>query len=99
MNNEAAVTMCFGLPALNKNKIGLKNIPPPIPTTPETNPSIPPIKTEIIEGIFKLKKNKTVLIVAHRLSTVSICDELFKLDKGKIIQKGKFEEITNLKKY
>ena len=54
---------------------------------------------EIMEGIFKLKKNKTVLIVAHRLSTVSICDELFKLDKGKIIQKGKFEEITNLKKY
>ncbi len=54
---------------------------------------------EIMEGIFKLKKNKTVLIVAHRLSTVSICDELFKLDKGKIVQKGKFEEITNLKKY
>ena len=32
-------------------------------------------------------KNKTVLIVAHRLSTVSICDEVVKLDKGKIIQK------------
>ena len=52
-----------------------------------------------MEGIFILKKNKTVLIVAHRLSTVSICDELFRLDKGKIVQKGKFEEITNLKKY
>jgi len=52
---------------------------------------------EIMEGIFKLKKNKTVLIVAHRLSTVSVCDELVKLDKGKIIQKGKFEEIINSK--
>ena len=52
---------------------------------------------EIMEGIVKLKKNKTVLIVAHRLSSVSVCDELVKLDKGKIIQKGKFEEIINSK--
>ena len=27
MNNEAAVTICLGLSALNKNKIGLKKIP------------------------------------------------------------------------
>ena len=52
MNNEAAVTICLGLSALNKNKIGLKKIPPPIPTTPETNPKTPPIITEITIGIF-----------------------------------------------
>ena len=52
INNEAAVAMCFGLPARNKNKIGLKKIPPPIPTTPEINPNIPPIKTEIIVEVF-----------------------------------------------
>ena len=49
---------------------------------------------EIMEGIFKLKKNKTVLIVAHRLSTVSICDEVVKLDKGKIIEEGTYKELT-----
>ena len=43
MNNEAAVTICFGLPAFIKKRIGLKNIPPPIPTTPEIKPNIPPI--------------------------------------------------------
>ena len=53
---------------------------------------------EIMEGIVKLKKNKTVLIIAHRLSTVSMCDELFKLSKGRIVQKGKFEEIIKLPK-
>ena len=42
---------------------------------------------EIMEGITKLKKNKTVLIVSHRLSTVSKCDALFKLDNGKVVQK------------
>ena len=53
MNNEAIVTICFGLPALNKNKIGLKNMPPPIPTTPDINPSIPQIEIEIDNGIFR----------------------------------------------
>ena len=35
INNEAEVTICLGLPALIKNNIGLKKIPPPIPTAPE----------------------------------------------------------------
>ena len=39
-------------PALIKNKIGLKNIPPPIPTKPETNPRNAPIKIEINIGIL-----------------------------------------------
>ena len=52
INSEAAVTIYFGLPALNKNNIGLKKIPPPIPTTPEINPKIPPTKIEIGKEIF-----------------------------------------------
>ena len=52
INNEAVVTICFGLPALNKKSIGLKNIPPPIPTTPDTNPNIPPTKIEKYIGII-----------------------------------------------
>ena len=64
INNDAVVTMCLGLPALNKNKIGLKNIHPPIPTTPEKNPRIPPIITEIIVEIFlALNLRKTFSIV------------------------------------
>ena len=51
MNKEVAVTICFGLPAFIKKRIGLKNMPPPIPTTPEIKPNIPPIKIEIIIGI------------------------------------------------
>ena len=43
INNEAAVTICLDLPALSKNKIGLKKIPPPIPTIPEKKPNKPPI--------------------------------------------------------
>ena len=53
MNNEAAVTTCLGLPARNKNKIGLKKIPPQIPTIPETNHNKPPIKIEIKIDILR----------------------------------------------
>ena len=52
MNKEAAVTICLGLAALIKNNIGLKKIPPPIPTTPEINPRTDPIKIEIGVEIF-----------------------------------------------
>ena len=36
--------MCLGLAALIKKSIGLKKIPPPIPTTPERKPKTAPIK-------------------------------------------------------
>ena len=51
MNKDAVVAICFGYPAFIKNKIGLKNMPPPIPIIPEVKPIIEPIKSEIIFGI------------------------------------------------
>ena len=52
MNNDAAVAICFVLPAFSNNSIGLKKIPPPIPTIPDMNPITPPIKRATILGIF-----------------------------------------------
>ena len=46
INNEAVLVICFGYPAFIKNKRGLKNIPPPIPTTPETKPIAEPTKKD-----------------------------------------------------
>ena len=52
INREDVVTICLGFPALNKKRIGLKKIPPPIPTTPDTNPIDAPINNDNIFGIF-----------------------------------------------
>ena len=52
MNTEATVTICFGLAAFIKKRIGLKKIPPPIPIIPEIKPKTPPIKIEITIGTF-----------------------------------------------
>ena len=54
------------------------------------------IEKEIMKEISKLKGKKTVIIVAHRLSSVSQCDKLFKLEKGKIIKEGSYEEVISL---
>ena len=48
---------------------------------------------EIMKGVIKLKNHKTVLIVSHRPSTVEMCDQIFKIESGKIVKKGKFEEV------
>ena len=37
---------------------------------------------EVMESIKNLKGKKTILVVSHRVSTVSYCDKLFRLDKG-----------------
>jgi ABC-type bacteriocin/lantibiotic exporter with double-glycine peptidase domain len=38
----------------------------------------------VMEAVNALHGKKTILIVAHRLSTVSNCDRLYRLEKGKI---------------
>ena len=46
------VAIFLGLSALSKKRIGLKKIPPPIPTMPDTIPKIDPIKKEIMKLSF-----------------------------------------------
>lgn len=47
----------------------------------------------IQESINELVKNKTVLIVAHRLSTIMNADLIYVLDEGRIIQKGNHDSL------
>ena len=44
-------------------------------------------------SIKKLMENRTSLIIAHRLSTIEDADLIYVLDKGKIIDCGKHEEL------
>jgi|CXWL01.1.fsa_nt_gi ABC-type multidrug transport system fused ATPase/permease subunit len=42
----------------------------------------------VMEGIRALKGKKTIIIVAHRLSTVEHCDRVFRFEKGCLVQGG-----------
>lgn len=45
--------------------------------------------------IDKLRKNKTTIIIAHRLATVLNSDIIFVMDKGKIVESGTHEELMD----
>ncbi|MBI2279243.1 MAG: peptidase domain-containing ABC transporter [Bacteroidetes bacterium] len=51
----------------------------------------------IMENLNQFFKDKTAVVVAHRLSTVKNADQIVVLDKGKIIEKGTHQELINLK--
>jgi ATP-binding cassette, subfamily B, bacterial PglK len=44
---------------------------------------------DFIDAVCALKGNKTLIIVAHRLTTVEHCDYLFRLKNGEIVEEGK----------
>lgn len=48
---------------------------------------------EIIGEIQQLKGRKTMIIIAHRLSTVEHCDRICRLEKGKIVCSGSPQEV------
>lgn len=46
------------------------------------------------EALEKVMKNRTVLVIAHRLSTVQNADEILVLENGKIVESGKHLELV-----
>jgi bacteriocin ABC transporter, metallopeptidase/ATP-binding subunit len=48
----------------------------------------------IVEHLDEFYKGKTVVIVAHRLSTVKNADQIIVLDKGKVVETGNHEVLT-----
>ncbi|CAI8292926.1 MAG: Leukotoxin export ATP-binding protein LtxB [Bacteroidota bacterium] len=51
-------------------------------------------ESEIMKNLENFYQNKTVVIVAHRLSTVKNADHILVLDNGKIIEQGNHQSLT-----
>ena len=52
---------------------------------------------EIMQKLDVFFKNKTVVVIAHRLSTVMNADQIVVLEKGKIVEIGSHKELVDLK--
>ncbi len=53
----------------------------------------PENEKELTEAIENLTKQKTIIMIAHRLKTVRSADQIVVIDKGKIVQKGRHDEL------
>ncbi len=53
-------------------------------------------ESEIFNKVEKLSKDKTVLIISHRFSTVRNADKIYVIDKGSIIEQGSHQELLKL---
>jgi ABC-type multidrug transport system fused ATPase/permease subunit len=48
----------------------------------------------IIKAVNKIKHKITIIMIAHRLSSVKNCDQIFLINKGKLISQGKYSELA-----
>ena len=53
-----------------------------------------PTEHGVMQAVQALQGSKTVLIVAHRLSTVEYCDRLYKIENARITEEGTFHEVV-----
>ena len=54
---------------------------------------------EILINLKKIRKNKTNIIVSHRISSIKHCDKILVLKKGKIIEQGNHKNLIDKKGY
>ncbi|PLX15770.1 MAG: antibiotic ABC transporter ATP-binding protein [Candidatus Muiribacterium halophilum] len=55
---------------------------------------------DMIQGALeRLLEGRTALIIAHRLSTIKNCDRIFVMNKGRIVESGKHDELLSKKGY
>lgn len=52
---------------------------------------------EVLDAIEGIAKLKTMIVIAHRLTTVKNCDRVYVIEKGKIVDEGSYDEIVNKK--
>ncbi|MGD1906271.1 MAG: ABC transporter ATP-binding protein [Leptolyngbyaceae cyanobacterium] len=53
---------------------------------------------EVMAAIEDLSGELTIILIAHRLTTVEKCDCIFELHQGKVIHQGKFQELASSSK-
>ena len=53
-----------------------------------------PTEHGVMQAVQALQGSKTVIIVAHRLSTVEYCDRLYRIENSRITEEGTFSEVV-----
>jgi len=51
-------------------------------------------ESRVTAAINALAGTKTLIVIAHRLSTVENCDRVYMLEKGKVVKSGSYQEVV-----
>ena len=52
----------------------------------------------VMDAVHNLSNKITIILIAHRLNTVRKCDQIFLMDKGKIIANGNYDQLSKSSK-
>jgi len=67
----------------------------PIIVLDEPTSALDPQHERMITDTLKtLKRERTIILVSHRLSTVADCDQIFVMDEGRIVEQGTHDELV-----
>jgi ABC-type multidrug transport system fused ATPase/permease subunit len=47
----------------------------------------------VMDAVHNLGHAKTIILIAHRLSTVRDCDMIFMLERGRVVARGSYDEL------
>lgn len=48
----------------------------------------------VMEAVANMRGNRTIILIAHRLSTVQNCDTIFLMEKGALVASGTYDELV-----
>jgi ATP-binding cassette subfamily B protein IrtB len=66
----------------------------PIVLLDEATAALDPINERAVQrAVAELVRNRTVLVVAHRLNTIRSADQIIVLDTGRVVERGQHEEL------
>ena len=57
----------------------------------------PKTENDIYEHFFNITKNKTLILISHRLSVAKLCDRIIVMSDGKIVEQGTHNELMKLR--
>ena len=47
----------------------------------------------VMDAVHNLGHAKTIVLIAHRLSTVQACDIIFMMEHGRVVAQGRYDEL------
>jgi len=54
-----------------------------------------PTEKAVMEAVYNLAHKKTIIMIAHRISTIKTCDQIIIMDYGELVHKGTYEQLIN----